>query len=82
MKYKPGDICWLKQKEHCIDIDLFPLPDGCYNHPVVVIWEEEEHEAAAVLVVSIINSLDVQRLSSIRLLPSTTPHWNSSMLAT
>jgi hypothetical protein len=53
-KYEPGTICWLKAKDDCADDveGIAKLPDGCYNHPAVLLWTEGSGAKATIFIVS------------------------------
>jgi hypothetical protein len=53
LKFKPGDICWLKPKAP-LDEELqnnAGLSEGCYNHPVVVLRAQAQTTKACIFIV-------------------------------
>ena len=52
--FEPGTICWLKAKDDFAeDVEcVAALPDGCFNHPAVLLWTEESGAKATIFLVS------------------------------
>jgi hypothetical protein len=52
--YEPGCIYWLKAKNDFTDDgveEVAELPDGCYDHPAVLLWTENSGARAAIFIV-------------------------------
>ncbi|KAF2239580.1 hypothetical protein EV356DRAFT_104300 [Viridothelium virens] len=57
--YEPGSICWLKARDDFVDdIDsIAELPDGCYNHPAVLLWTEGSGMKAVIFLITSFNGV-------------------------
>jgi hypothetical protein len=58
--YEPGTICWLKPKNEVLNDDqsIPQLPEGCYNHPAVVLWTEESGTKVTIFIVCVKPAVD------------------------
>jgi hypothetical protein len=53
INYEPGSICWLKAKDDFAnDEGIAELPEGCYDHPAVLLWTEGFRAKATIFLVS------------------------------
>jgi hypothetical protein len=51
--YNPGDICWLKPKDEASKNGTSYIPDGCFNHPVVILWIDEGPKTVTIFTVCV-----------------------------
>ena len=85
LESQPGHIYWLPAKDQ-ITPDLLTdleIEDGCFNHPVIVLFGDSTEQKATILIVRVPPITEIPS-SNFResLLPSTVANWHRSIRTT